>query len=509
MKRQGSLFSPISLGLILFLLLGLGWTLLRSGGMAFSPGAVSAKTLPGINLQGFGAHADFEEQCWRCHQPLKTQQAVLCLDCHTVTADEIDTQTGVHGQIKGVEGCYSCHSEHQGRDFDPALSALPHFDHSTTGFNLIWHQVNFDATPMACSSCHLSNQAGFGLMLESCHDCHTSEDLHFMQHHISDFGRGCLECHDGTDRFTGFDHSQTSFALDGQHALASCAACHNRSRISQAAIQSPAADLFENTPQDCLACHKEPEVHLGMFTSACQDCHNTEAWLPAFMDGEPFNHAVNIPFSLTLHRLDYAGNLITCSSCHTNDIQVGDLQACNTCHASHDEAFMTVHRDLFGTACLDCHDGVDRLSNFEHADLFPLTGRHSEIECQSCHQERVYRGTPEQCSACHSEPPIHAGFFGQKCQYCHTDTAWLPALLQIHLFPLSHGQETEIACLVCHPGSYTEITCYGCHDHQPDLILESHTGYGIQATDLPNCTTCHPSGIRSEHPGATQVGTAP
>jgi hypothetical protein len=502
MKRQGILFSPISLSLILFLFVGLGWTLLRSGGMAFNPGAVSAKAIPGISLQGFRAHSDFEEQCWRCHQPLKTQQAALCLDCHAKTAGEIDTQSGLHGKIEAVEECFACHSEHQGRNFDPGLSALPHFDHSMTDFNLTWHQVGFDATPMTCSSCHLSNPAGFGFASESCQNCHAGKDPQFVERHISDFGLACLDCHDGIDRFTDFDHSQTRFSLDGRHATANCADCHNQARLSQATSLSPAADFFKDTPRNCTACHDEPETHLGLFSPACQDCHQAVSWLPAFLEGESFDHAVNTPFSLVRHQLDFSGNLITCHGCHTNDIQTNDLQTCKTCHNSHDEAFMSSHQDLFGTNCLDCHDGVDRLSNFEHADLFPLTGQHAEIECQLCHQERVFRGTPDQCSACHTEPAIHAGFFGQKCQYCHTDTAWLPGLLQIHLFPLKHGQETEIACLVCHPASYSEITCYGCHDHQPELILESHTKYGIQANELPNCSACHPTGLRTEHPGA-------
>jgi hypothetical protein len=246
-----------------------------------------------------------------------------------------------------------------------------------------------------------------------------------------------------------------------------------------------------------------------MFTTACHECHTPQAWLPAFIDGETFSHAVNTAFSLARHELDYTGYRITCSDCHAGDLHTNNLIACINCHTNHDRAFMSNHLELFSAACLDCHDGVDRLSEFDHAVLFPLSGRHAEIGCQSCHQEKVYRGTPAQCSACHSEPAIHAGFFGQQCQYCHTDTAWLPALLQIHLFPLNHGQETEIACLVCHPSSYAEISCYGCHDHQPELIVESHARYGIQASDLPNCSICHPSGLRIEHPDPVHTAPAP
>jgi hypothetical protein len=159
---------------------------------------------------------------------------------------------------------------------------------------------------------------------------------------------------------------------------------------------------------------------------------------------------------------------------------------------------MTGHRELFGEACLECHDGVDRLSGFDHQAIFPLSGAHAEIQCSDCHQDKSFRGTPAQCVSCHAEPEIHAGFFGSQCQYCHTDGAWLPALLQTHSFPLTHGEGGEVACTVCHTQTYAEYTCYGCHEHQPDEILEEHSEEGIAAEDLPACATCHPDGMESK-----------
>lgn len=170
---------------------------------------------------------------------------------------------------------------------------------------------------------------------------------------------------------------------------------------------------------------------------------------------------------------------------------------------------MTSHQELFGGACLDCHDGVDRLSDFDHENIFPLAGRHAELDCSDCHQDKAFRRTPAECGSCHTEPEIHMGFFGSKCQYCHTDEAWLPAFLHMHAFPLDHGQESDAACTTCHTGTYTEYTCYACHDHQAAAILESHTGFGITAMELPPCASCHPSGLRNEEHGLQPETPAP
>jgi len=98
------------------------------------------------------------------------------------------------------------------------------------------------------------------------------------------------------------------------------------------------------------------------------------------------------------------------------------------------------------------------------------------------------------CVECHAEPEIHAGVFGTQCQSCHTSTAWSPAQLQVHNFPIAHGEQGDQACAVCHPNVYFEYTCYVCHDHQPGPIQEKHFQEGISFQDLPNCAQCHPDG---------------
>jgi hypothetical protein len=205
-------------------------------------------------------------------------------------------------------------------------------------------------------------------------------------------------------------------------------------------------------------------------------------------------------FSLARHRQDYQDQAITCASCHRGSIQDFNLQTCIDCHSQGTEraAFMREHQDKYSSACLGCHDGVDRMHDFDHASFFVLDGRHAVIQCDGCHKDKTFKGTPTECVACHAEPKIHAGFFGLKCQYCHTASAWSPANLRIHPFLLNHGSPTDLDCKMCHTDRYTTYTCYACHDHQPGPILESHLKLGITPEELPNCAACHPTGAKGE-----------
>jgi hypothetical protein len=207
-------------------------------------------------------------------------------------------------------------------------------------------------------------------------------------------------------------------------------------------------------------------------------------------------------FSLVRHQQDYAGSPMECSTCHTSDLANMDASMCIDCHRTHDEPFMQAHLTQFGSNCVDCHDGVDRLSNFDHNRFFPLEGKHAQIECQACHGAPPdpvrYVGTPSTCVSCHAEPEIHAGVFGLECQDCHSSEAWSPAMLQIHSFPLDHGGQGTIECQVCHPTTYVEYTCYGCHEHDPQEMLSKHQEEGISAEELPDCTRCHPTGLEDE-----------
>ncbi len=339
-KRSNPLASPTG-ALILVIFLGaLGFSLWKDRGLAFSPGPVTAYQQAGVVLQGFSAHADFEKECRYCHLPLKATLGEMCLACHVEIVDQITADDGIHAQIDNVSKCQTCHSDHQGRDFNPTLAAMQFFDHSITRFSLAQHQVNYDSTPITCNTCH------------------------------------------------------------GQ----------------------------------------------GDYTSAV-------------------------------------------------------LTTCQNCHGVHDLEFIRIHVRDYGQDCLVCHDGVDRMSGFDHASVFPLDGQHAELDCIACHANQRFAGTPRFCAQCHAEPEVHTGLFGLECQDCHSTTAWSPATLLEHTFPLRHGLESgaqPTACATCHPASYVEYTCYGCHEHREAETAQKHSEEGIAAAELPACITCHPNGQEAE-----------
>ncbi len=477
-----------SLFLATALVAGIALALSLGGEELFSPGDLSARAQAAEVLQGFASHAQFEGQCQRCHQPLRASQGALCLNCHTTIASQISQKQGVHSMIQDVQTCRTCHPEHKGKDFDGVQPALVRFDHTHTTFRLNLHQVNFDSTPMDCLACHQGGTSGLPVSKDSCVNCHTTHDPPGMARHVNDFGASCVACHDGTDRMIAFDHASTGFALLDKHASLACTKCHTTENL-------------KGTPSNCSQCHAQPAVHQGVFAQECDACHTAAGWTPATLDGKPFTHAslTTVRFTLVLHARDYNQQALTCQSCHPVDVQHTDLRTCQQCHAKHTANFMQPHIDKYGEDCITCHDGVDRIAKFDHAQAYPLVDKHAEAKCADCHPQKHFRDTPTACVACHEDPAIHAGFMGNACEYCHTPTAWKPAMLRKHIFQLNHGSQQQVECVVCHPKTYQENTCFGCHDHQLAAIAQSHSQAGISPADLPNCTRCHPTGAKGEY----------
>jgi hypothetical protein len=398
------IISRFSIVIAALFILGLAIALWFSGGAIFNPGPVIAKSLPDVVLGGFTAHAEFENQCDLCHQPLRTEQAVLCLECHVNVAGQIETGQGAHGHLSQAQNCASCHAEHQGRDFDPVKTALD-----------------------------------------------------------------------------SFDHSKTRLPLAGKHALLACSDCHT-------------AGQYDQAQPECRACHAEPPQHTGMFDLNCAECHTAEGWKPAVWKLQPFNHAA-ARFTLDQHADGFASEALLCVNCHSGTVSdIFDPRLCIECHSSPDPAFMPQHQTQFGSDCITCHDGVDRMHGFDHQALFPLEGRHAELTCETCHAEKRFRGTPALCADCHSEPDIHAGSFGLRCQYCHTSDAWQPALLRLHTFPLDHGGKGELDCQTCHGETYPQISCSLCHEHDEKVVASQHASLKLSTQQLADCLACHADG---------------
>jgi hypothetical protein len=351
-----------------------------------------------------------------------------------------------------------------------------------------------------CSYCH---QPLVSTQTNLCLKCHTKVadqiEQHQGMHGRVDKADQCAVCHK-EHRGSSFDplqtaldtfnHNLTHFPLAGGHGDVACADCHKDGKYDQA-------------QPECVTCHAEPKQHANLFGTDCVSCHTPTAWKPATFAGQAFDHA-STHFSLVRHAANRQGQPMECANCHAPNMQPilnqdFDTQICITCHQKDEPEFMRDHLATFGKSCITCHDGVDRLHAFDHANFFPLVGRHNPakaaITCDKCHANQQYRATPTDCVSCHKEPDIHAGSFGLKCQLCHNPQAWQPAKLVAHTFPPDHGKLDPKACLTCHTtSSYTQYTCYGCHDHQPIPIAASHIRITIDKDKLADCVACHLDG---------------
>lgn len=487
MRRVHPLLSPFGLIFTFVIFLGLGFTYVRQGGLMFSPGELTEKSRSEITLQGFDSHAEFETECHLCHDPVQSLQGDLCIKCHVDVSNQIESQAGTHAKFDQVIRCFACHADHQGRDFDPTMDALSFYDHNLAHFSLLQHQVDYFDETVDCTTCH-NFENGFTFLRDSCATCHANYDFRFMERHLMDFDSDCLICHDGLDSVAQFDHVTSSYPLVGEHLQIACVECHQEGR-------------FLDTPQDCVSCHDEPEIHMNLFSQDCASCHTSQEWNLVIWEGQIFNHLLISEFSLQSHHSDFSGTQIRCAACHLP--QEGeqlsfDLNSCTNCHITDNSEFMVEHQQEYGSACVTCHDGTGRMADFDHNLTFTLNGRHAEVLCESCHIEQLYQGTPRECVTCHLEPEIHLGVFGLSCESCHSTQAWSPANLTSHTFPLDHGDQGMVACETCHVASYVEYTCYGCHDHQPGEIQSEHQEEGVSSIELVDCVACHPNGLEDE-----------
>lgn len=416
--------------------------------------------MPGLLVE---AHADEEETCSSCHGTFSgIEQSTLCRDCHEKVDADIRNQVGFHGRSPSVRGaqCRQCHSDHQGRSADIVGLTASLFDHRFTDFQLK------DAHGLArCRDCHETSKA-FSEAPAQCNDCHQADDVH-----RGEMGESCQDCHSAQSwKKAEFDHEETEFPLQGEHAKVACSACH-------------ATTTYDQTPTECSACHGLQDVHGGLFGKECDGCHNPKKW-----DQSRFKHDRETDFALTGKH-----GQVSCHSCHTEKTRGLEIAtSCSSCHAASD-----VHQGRFGKDCASCHTSKTwRKQRFEHdADTdFPLRGVHREVGCDSCHAEDQTRSSKttearSRCVDCHRASDVHKGLLGQRCDQCHSQQDWAQDNRFDHdlsRFPLV-GLHAIVPCEECHLSSRyrgTPSECAECHaDSDP------HEGY-LGA----DCSACHSPG---------------
>jgi hypothetical protein len=372
------------------------------GGLLYNPGPLNAQA--GGVLGGVTSHAETGGQCEACHSAPwdSATMADLCVDCHGEIARQMRDMLALHGTLYQREPdleCRDCHPEHRGADAPLTVMHAGEFPHELLGFSLNGHRLTVRQEPFTCTDCHHEDISTFAT--DSCDACHRQMDAVFAQAHLLSFGAACLECHDGVDRFgERFDHNVLSFQLTGKHPEVACVQCHLDARNLMDFSSAPqdcyschrtddphetrfGADCaachttegwegatfdhdlssfpltgahvnvdceachtnaqFAGLSSQCVACHADPDFHLGAFSASCADCHSTTAWLPASYDG---------PHTFPM---DHEGAASDCQSCHPNNLTT---YTCYGCH-EHDEAEVRSEHLEEGISnfqdCMECH----------------------------------------------------------------------------------------------------------------------------------------------------------
>ena len=442
---------------------------------------------------------NFPHDCSQCHStsgwdgakfdhsttsfPLTGQHAsVSCNSCHS------------SGYNNTSADCYSCHQKDYNGAKDPnhLSQNFPHdcsqchstsgwdgakFDHSTTSFPLTGQHVS-----VSCNSCHSS---GYTNTPTDCYSCHKNDynNTKDPNHLSQNFPHDCSQCH-STSGWDGakFDHATTGFPLTGQHAVATCTACHSTG--------------YTNTSPDCFSCHANSfngttnpnHASIGI-SHDCVQCHNSTAWIPS-----SFSHN-NTAFPLTGQHVS-----TDCASCHKGSTTNVSTD-CYSCHQNdYNNAKDPNHlAQNFPHDCSQCHstNGWDGAS-FDHSTTgFPLTGQHVSVSCSSCHSSG-YNNTSPDCYSCHqnnynnAKDPNHlAQNYPHDCSQCHSTNGWDGAKFDHATtgFPLT-GQHVSVSCNSCHSSGYTNTPadCYSCH--QTDYNNTKDPNHAAQ-NFAHDCSQCH------------------
>jgi hypothetical protein len=352
-SARSYLFSAPVILLAFFIVSGAGF--LSKGKMLLFPGPISATAPKGEPLNGYPNHAAFEQNCQHCHSPVHCITDSRCESCHLeIARQRTSADEGLHSRLPDAGRCQACHLEHQGREVVITEFAFLNVDHrQLSGFSLEKHQKDYAGEQLNCRSCH--GQDRYISQTLDCLTCHVEEDHDFMAEHLETYGSTCVPCHDGSGRFSGWEHDQV-YPLDGAHQDLECQECHLEGN-------------FLETPRECSGCHEDPEVHLGSFGLDCQRCHTSQAWTPAYLTDHTFD-------------LDHGSQQpLECSTCHT------DHYSANTCYGCHDHQpaeMMIVHfRESIYVYdhCADCHPTgetqADRLLRIPVQAADPLTSQSS------------------------------------------------------------------------------------------------------------------------------------
>lgn len=362
-----------------------------------------------------------ERRCTGCHQDLATfevkEKFEDCSGCHE------DSHRSVISEKD--RACKSCHSM-------KVKFRETRFDH---GKEVGW-PLRGQHAKNRCKDCHEVGSPPEAPE-RKCATCH--EDVHVRRFEPEP----CEGCHvDLSFRTMVYDHDKkTKFELTGKHRETDCTTCH-RFGIG------PSFEKFESN--DCADCHRHEAAHCGQFgREGCERCH-----VQGGDRTSKFDHGV------TRFPLERAHVDVSCERCH-RPARLGEGAECRSavkytglepqCFACHTD----VHRGSLGEDCTRCHSGGApfHVLVFDHDrdSIFPLTGFHQLVACETCHPQRDFKLGASRCASCHGEDDVHGGRLGDDCARCHETTGGAAKF--------DHGLHTRFPL----EGTHARIECARCH----------------------------------------------
>ncbi len=443
-----------------------------------APSARSEIKVKNLNQSFLG----LRRECTGCHQePHQNQLGTDCLKCHAMAGWKPASKfnhagarfqlTGQHQQIQ----CAKCHSRNEaGRASETQGQPAPADDNTSAPKKLVLFK---------------------GLSFNGCPSCHT--DPHHGAFQDVKLSGKCEECHN-----TGgwknnrpgkeVNHSLAKFRLVGKHTELACSKCHKQSDFKR-----PIAHEL------CRDCHEDP--HKGQFASRaegsdCSACHNTTSYKPPLFDRTAH---------MRVFPLEGKHSTLECVKCHQPAgrdarYKTGKL-LCPACHTEradpHGGEFAA---EPHSNKCDQCHTQAGftptTFTVERHAQTqFPLTGKHTEVECHKCHKPLAPEGANAAAQVASLKASIPAGkttepdsrrqyrFPSRNCDVCHTD-------------PHGISPEANLACATCHVTQEWKSPLPFDHSRTRFNLAGSH-----QDPDKPiACTKCHkPSGQASVGAAAT------
>jgi hypothetical protein len=436
-------------------------------------GTLYAQLSPG-DLSGPHAHLEGISNCTQCHVLGNKISDDKCLACHTEIKERVSNQKGYHSssEVKGKQ-CFSCHSEHNGKDFQLVRLDVTKFDHNLTGFTLSAPHAKKE-----CKDCHVQKNISdpkirakkftyLGVQT-ACLTCH-------YDYHQQTLPSACLTCHNA-EAFkpaAKFSHTTARFQLNGKHKTVDCLKCHKQEVVNGKKFQEFRGVQFAN----CTNCHKDP--HQNKFGQNCRQCHTEESFLKVRSTGN-FDH------SKTAFRLEEKHLQVDCSKCHKTKL-TDPLKhdRCTDCHTDY-------HKGQFAKNgiipdCSQCHT-VKGFTLFSYTveqhnqGVFQLNGSHGAVPCIECHRKQEkwsFRQIGIKCNDCHKDihqSLIQAKFYpGSDCRFCHNESRWADVRFD--------HSKTGFTLT----GAHLNSDCRACHFKKDDagIVHQKFTGLS------QNCSDCH------------------